>query len=93
VRSGAAPPRNRIRSCSLKPPGISAASRYDPSTPYKGARNLARQTGARLLTYAGSGHAMHQLGSECVDKAIERCLTTLRTPARGARCPAIEPRS
>ncbi|MGW1675788.1 alpha/beta hydrolase [Streptomyces sp. NPDC002324] len=67
-------------------------SRYDVSTPYSWASNVARQMGssAVLLTYDGVGHGVYWL-SPCGADAIDMYLTTLRTPAEGTHCPAIWP--
>ncbi len=75
------------------PPVLLINSRYDPVTPHEWARNVARQTGATLLTYDGWGHAVYSLGSKCVATATERYLLGLRTPPPGSRCPAVEPRA
>ncbi|MEV5413199.1 alpha/beta hydrolase [Thermopolyspora sp. NPDC052614] len=68
-------------------------SRYDPATPHEWARNVARQSGAALLTYDGWGHGVYSLGSACAAAATERYLLSLRTPPPGSRCPAVEPRA
>ncbi len=73
------------------PPVLMLNSRYDPFTPHEWAQNAARQSGAVLLTYDGWGHGVHSLGSNCVSAATERYLISLRTPARGTHCPAVEP--
>jgi pimeloyl-ACP methyl ester carboxylesterase len=63
---------------------------HDPATPYAWARSVARQIGpkATLLTYAGSGHGVYNSGP-CTRDAIDRYLISVRTPARGAVCPAV----
>ncbi|MEV4245639.1 alpha/beta fold hydrolase [Streptosporangium canum] len=43
------------------------------------------------MTYDGCGHGVYSMDSGCVTAATERYLIGLRTPARGAHCPAIEP--
>ncbi|WP_228044106.1 alpha/beta hydrolase [Streptomyces ferrugineus] len=67
-------------------------SRYDPATPYSWASNAARQIGreAVLLTYDGAGHGTYWQ-SPCMRKATDTYLLTLKTPRKGARCPAIWP--
>ena len=73
------------------PPVLLVNSRYDPVTPHEWARNVARRTGAVLLTYDGWGHGVYATRSACVAAAVERYLLTLRTPPRDTRCPPIEP--
>ncbi|OUC94876.1 alpha/beta hydrolase [Streptosporangium minutum] len=73
------------------PPVLMLNSRYDPVTPYEWAQNVARQPSAVLLTYDGWGHGVYSMDSGCVTAATERYLIDLRTPARGAHCPAIKP--
>ncbi len=67
-------------------------SRHDPATPYAWARNIHRQARAHtaLLTYDGWGHVVYDR-SDCTRGAAEAYLFTLRTPAEGASCPAVEP--
>ncbi|WP_434739478.1 alpha/beta hydrolase [Micromonospora sp. SH-82] len=71
------------------PPVLLLNSRYDPVTPHEWARNVARQSGAVLLTYEGSGHAVYSLGSSCVSAATTRYLIDVVTPPRDTRCPAV----
>ena len=67
-------------------------SRHDPATPYAWARNVHRQAAAHtaLLTYDGWGHVVYDR-SDCTKNAANTYLFTLRTPAEGASCPAVEP--
>jgi pimeloyl-ACP methyl ester carboxylesterase len=67
-------------------------SRHDTATPYAWARNIHQQAPAHtaLLTYDGWGHIAYDR-SECTRGAAETYLITLRTPAEGASCPAVEP--
>ncbi|GAA1644822.1 alpha/beta hydrolase [Actinoplanes couchii] len=71
------------------PPVLLLNSRYDAATPHEWARNVARQTGATLLTYEGAGHGVYSLGSPCTREATERYLISVRTPRPGSTCPAI----
>jgi len=49
--------------------------------------DLAKQLGARLLTFEGTRHTAFLLGgSSCVDDAGNSYLIDLRLPADGARC-------
>ncbi|WP_430781138.1 alpha/beta hydrolase [Actinoplanes sp. G11-F43] len=71
------------------PPVLLLNSRFDAATPHEWARNVARQTGATLLTYEGTGHAVNSFDSACIRKATERYLINVRTPRPGTSCPAI----
>jgi pimeloyl-ACP methyl ester carboxylesterase len=65
---------------------------FDPATAYSWATNAAQQLGraAVLVTYEGWGHGVY--GREaCGTSAIDRYLISLALPARGTRCPAVEP--
>ena len=67
-------------------------SLFDPATAYSWATNAAQQLGraAVLVTYEGWGHGVY--GREaCGTGAIDRYLVSLRLPARGTRCAAVEP--
>ncbi|QOC90683.1 alpha/beta hydrolase [Micromonospora craniellae] len=72
------------------PPVLVLNSRYDPVTPHEWARNVARQSGATLLTYDGAGHGVYSFGSDCVGDATTRYLIHVKTPPPGTRCPAVE---
>ncbi|MFD9739711.1 alpha/beta hydrolase [Umezawaea sp. NPDC059074] len=67
-------------------------SRHDPATPYAWARTVHRQAAAHtaLLTYDGWGHVVYNR-SDCTKNVANTYLFTLRTPAEGASCPAVEP--
>ncbi|MCS7477537.1 alpha/beta hydrolase [Umezawaea endophytica] len=67
-------------------------SRHDPATPYAWAKSIHRQAPAHtaLLTYDGWGHIAYDR-SDCTRGVAETYLFTLRTPAEGASCPAVEP--
>ncbi|MGX7676607.1 alpha/beta hydrolase [Plantactinospora sp. DSM 117369] len=43
-----------------------------------------------LLSYDGAGHGVYN-ASPCTRDTIDRYLTSLVVPARGASCPAVEP--
>ena len=69
------------------PTTLVVGTRYDPATPYKGARRLVRQLGnARLLTMIGDGHTAYLEGSPCIDAAIEGYLEAGTVPAAGTVC-------
>lgn len=67
-------------------------SRYDVATPHSWGSNAARQIGreAVFLTYDGVGHGDYWL-SPCARDAIDTYLITLKTPRKGAHCPAVWP--
>ncbi|MEV4708607.1 alpha/beta hydrolase [Actinoplanes sp. NPDC049316] len=67
-------------------------ARHDPATPYAWARTVATQLGPRasLVTYDGWGHTVYGR-SACVTAAVDRYLLTVRPPAAGSSCPAVEP--
>ncbi len=61
--------------------------RYDPATPYRGARAVARlMPNARLLTVNGWGHTSFFAGSACAHRAVSRYLLQVVVPARGTVC-------
>ena len=70
------------------PRPLLVATTHDPATPYGGARRLARELHrARLLTMRGDGHTAYPGNSRCVDRAVERYLSTRRTlPRPGTTC-------
>ncbi|MEV0386444.1 alpha/beta fold hydrolase [Nonomuraea sp. NPDC050643] len=84
-------PQHRLRVTGT-PPLLLTGALHDPVTGYPGAVSVARQIGreARLLAYEGSGHGVYFRGP-CPAAVIDRYLTTLTVPDRGARCPAVPP--
>jgi pimeloyl-ACP methyl ester carboxylesterase len=70
------------------PTPLVVANRYDPATPYRGARRLVADLGnARLLTMRGDGHTSYRTGSpDCIDTGIENYLNTLQLPPDGTVC-------
>ncbi len=61
--------------------------RYDPATPYQGARAVARLLpNSRLLTVNGWGHTSFFAGSTCADQAVSRYLLQVVVPTRGTVC-------
>lgn len=58
----------------------------DPATPYQAGVNLAKDLGARLLTYDGTQHTVVFEGDECVDRFAAAYLVDLTLPPEGARC-------
>jgi hypothetical protein len=62
-------------------------TRYDPATPYRGAKRLVSELGnARLLTMRGDGHTAYGLGSACIDSAVDDYLLDGTLPAPGTVC-------
>jgi pimeloyl-ACP methyl ester carboxylesterase len=60
---------------------------YDPATPYRGGKRLARDLGqTRLLTMRGDNHTAYQGNSPCIDEHVEDYLIDLALPARGTVC-------
>jgi pimeloyl-ACP methyl ester carboxylesterase len=68
-------------------PTLVVGTTYDPATPYRGSKALARQLGnARLLTMRGDGHTAYGGNSPCIDAAVEAYLLELTVPAAGTSC-------
>ncbi|MFD9977584.1 alpha/beta hydrolase [Streptomyces sp. NPDC059017] len=72
-------------------PGTSAilvvGTTRDPATPYDWAESLAGQLESGvLLTREGDGHSAYNVGSDCVDRAVDRYLIEGLPPADGTRC-------
>jgi pimeloyl-ACP methyl ester carboxylesterase len=82
-----------FRTSQRDPTTLVVGTRYDPATPYKGAKRLVRQLGnARLLTMTGDGHTAYDgypadgFNSACTDKAVEAYLFDVALPAEGTKC-------
>jgi len=58
----------------------------DPSTPYQSGVNVAKDLGARLLTYDGTQHTVVFEGDGCVDRFATDYLVDLTLPPPGATC-------
>jgi pimeloyl-ACP methyl ester carboxylesterase len=59
----------------------------DPSTPYPGAQQAARELGdARILTIDGYGHMSIHAGSSCALSAENHYLLTAQAPPSGTHC-------
>jgi pimeloyl-ACP methyl ester carboxylesterase len=60
---------------------------YDPATPYRGGKRLARDLGqTRLLTMRGDNHTAYQGNSPCIDEKVEAYLINLALPPVGTSC-------
>jgi len=69
------------------PTPLVVATRYDPATPYRGAKSLVRDLGnARLLTMRGDGHTAYSGNSPCIDAAVEAYVNGGTLPAPGTQC-------
>jgi len=70
------------------PPILVVGTTRDPATPLPWARSLASQLDSGvLLTRDGDGHTGYEMGNACVDKAVDRYLTTTTPPAPNTKCP------
>jgi pimeloyl-ACP methyl ester carboxylesterase len=58
----------------------------DPATPYQAGVQLAKQLGARLVTYKGDQHTVALSGVSCIDDAVDAYLVDLTVPADGLTC-------
>ena len=71
-------------------PVMVLSSRYDPSTPYQGARRVAAQLpGSVLVTYDGLGHGAATRGT-CPMDLVRHYLTERDLPAPGTHCPSVD---
>lgn len=62
------------------PPILVVGNTGDPATPYVWAQALARQLAhGVLLTWTGNGHTAYEMGSTCVDDAVDAYLVSLTT--------------
>ena len=60
---------------------------YDPATPYRGGKRLARDLGqTRLLTMKGDNHTAYLGNSTCIDQNVEAYLIDLTVPPAGTTC-------
>ncbi|CCH15667.1 alpha/beta hydrolase [Micromonospora lupini] len=84
-------PQHRLR-VRTDVPLLIAATVHDPASGYNWATNVARQLGRHgvLLTYEGWGHGSYTT-SKCVERAVDAYLIDQVVPARGTRCPAVDP--
>ena len=70
-----------------KTPVLVVGTRFDPATPYAGARRVAGLLGnAVLLTHDGYGHTSEADPSTCVVRATRAYLVRLTTPRKGTVC-------
>jgi pimeloyl-ACP methyl ester carboxylesterase len=70
------------------PPIMVLTSRYDPATPYQGARHVAEQLPESVLVvYDGMGHGA-ATRTACTRDHVRRYFTDATLPEPGTRCPA-----
>ncbi len=70
-------------------PALVINNRYDPITPPRNARTVARLiVGSRVVIAAGYGHTTLLNSGPCTTGYRERYLINRKLPARGATCPA-----
>ena len=70
-------------------PALVLSNRYDPITPPRNARTVARLiVGSRVVIAAGYGHTTLFNSGPCITGYRERYLINRTLPPRGARCPA-----
>jgi pimeloyl-ACP methyl ester carboxylesterase len=76
-----------FRTAASSPTVLVVGTKYDPATPYRGAKRLVSELGnARLLTMRGDGHTAYGLGSACIDSAVNDYLLDGTLPAAGTVC-------
>jgi pimeloyl-ACP methyl ester carboxylesterase len=60
---------------------------YDPATPYRGGKRLAKDLGqTRLLTMRGDNHTAYGGNSACIDQHVEAYLIDGTLPPAGTSC-------
>jgi pimeloyl-ACP methyl ester carboxylesterase len=81
--------RGPFKASKSAPTILEIATTYDPATPFRGAKRLAKQLGnVRFLTMVGDGHTAYQNGSPaCIDTAVVAQIETLTLPPEGTICP------
>lgn len=88
-RAGIDPSKLRVRNV---PPILVVSATYDPATPMKWGRALAKELpGAILLTREGDGHTSYASENLCIDRAVDAFLLSKdpaqpNAPANGKRC-------
>lgn len=69
------------------PPLLLVAQRYDPSTPYRNAREMATGFKSPLITREGDGHTLVLTGADnCVDEAVVDYLLMPKKQRRDKSC-------
>lgn len=85
-------PQQDLKIHGLKTPALLLNSLHDPATGYSWATSVARQLGRQgvLVTYEGWGHSSYN-SSDCTKQTVDDYLVTLKVPARGTTCAAVQP--
>lgn len=68
------------------PTTVVVSTTDDPATPYAAGVSLAKQLGARLVTFRGTQHTAAFEGDECLDGPLTRYLVDLTPPSEGLTC-------
>jgi pimeloyl-ACP methyl ester carboxylesterase len=68
------------------PTTVVVSTTNDPATPYQAGIELARQLGARLITFEGDQHTASLQGDNCVDEAVTAYFVDLTLPEENLRC-------
>jgi pimeloyl-ACP methyl ester carboxylesterase len=82
------PPTSSVHQATSPGPGkvVVVSTTGDPATPYQAGVDLARQTGASLISFDGVQHTVVFNGDACVDSAIVDFLVDSVVPPAGLRC-------
>ena len=79
--------QNTAQIKSTATPVLVIGTTKDPATPYVWAKALNRYIrGSHLITLKGEGHTGYGRGSACTDNAVDKYLTTGKTPAKNLIC-------
>lgn len=68
------------------PPTVVISTTNDPATPYQAGVDLAKQLGARLITFEGAQHTVSLEGNSCVDDAVTNYFVDLTLPDADLKC-------
>jgi len=80
-------PDNHKISFNTATPVLVIGTTQDPATPYAWAKRLSDYiAGAHLITLKGEGHTGYGRGSACTDDAVDKYLTTGKTPIKNLIC-------
>ena len=68
------------------PTTVVISTTNDPATPYEAGVALAKELGARLITFEGDQHTASLEGKDCVDDAVTEYFVDLTLPDEGIIC-------
>lgn len=68
------------------PTTVVISTTNDPATPYQAGVDLAKQLGARLITFEGDQHTVSLEGNDCVDDAVTDYFVDLTIPEVDLKC-------